>query len=508
MTGKETPPQSTVQKVLIVGGGSAGWMTAAALSTVLGTARYELHLVESEEIGTVGVGEATIPYIRDFNRLLQIDEAQFVRETSATFKLGIEFVDWTRQNHSYIHPFGQIGAPLGKTAFQHLFARGTPADRVWNLEDYSVCSHAARNGKFAPPPRNDRSAWSTMGYAYHFDATAYAQFLRTLATQRGVVRHEGRIDQVTLDPMSGAVQSVSLSSGERISADLFIDCSGMRGLLGAEALGTPFIDWSDYLPCDGAWVAQTPRQTLLPPYTRSKALSAGWQWRIPLQNRTGNGYVFSSRFVTPDAAREQFLANLDASPSTEPRLIRFRTGRRQSFWTKNVIAIGLSGGFLEPLESTSLHLIHSGIIKLLDLWPRSPDEPLLAEQYNQAMAAEFDAIRDFLILHYKATERDDTPFWRYCRDMPIPDTLAYKIAHFRHSGRIVLTRGDLFQAPSWLAVLVGQGIVPEDYDPLADQYPVGDIQAHLLAMRSEISRLVATLPDHETYIQRLIGQAV
>ena len=491
------------QKIVIVGGGTAGWMAASLLAATTGGRLGDIHLVESEEIGTVGVGEATIPYIRDFNRQLGIDERDFLRQTKATFKLGIEFCDWTRLGHSYIHPFGQIGAPIGRTAFQHFLVRATLGKGEPDFETYSLCCASARAGRFALP-RNAHGVESTLGYAYHFDAGLYARYLRTYAEARGVVRHEGRIVTVGQDADTGFVTGVTLQSGETITGDLFIDCSGLAGLLIEKTLKSGFEDWSHWLPCNRAAFAPSGLLEDMPPYTRSTAREAGWQWRIPLQHRTGNGYVFSSDYLAEDAAVDTLARNLNTEPLADPKIIRFTTGRRNSFWNRNVVAIGLAAGFLEPLESTSIHLIHSGLLKLIDLWPRNGIDPLLVTQYNQAVSAEFEAIRDFLILHYKATEREDTPFWRYCRHMSIPDNLAYKMDHFRKSARIILTRGDLFQAPSWLAVFLGQGVLPADYDPMADVVDDATVEAQLSAMRREIAAAAGRMPSHADFVNSLI----
>ncbi|ESQ92677.1 tryptophan halogenase family protein [Asticcacaulis benevestitus] len=483
------------QRIVIVGGGTAGWMSAALISKVTGGALGSLTLVESEQIGTIGVGEATIPYILDFNRLLGIDEADFMRETKATFKLGIEFRDWTRLDHSYIHPFGTIGAPIGRTAFQHHLTRRRLAGHNETFEDYSLTCMAARHNRFAHPKR-DGSVLSTLGYAYHFDAGLYAAYLRRFAEARGVVRSEGKIKHIEQNPDTGFITRLELENGASIEGDLFIDCSGLSALLIEKTLKSGFIDWSAFLPCDSAAFVPSARSEPFTPYTRSTARSAGWQWRIPLAHRTGNGHVFASPFMSDDEAAGTLLANLDGEALAEPRFVRFKTGRRKTFWNKNVIAIGLSGGFLEPLESTSIHLIHSGLIKLLDLWPDTHFNPLTAEQYNRAVAAEYDAIRDFLILHYKATERDDSAFWRYCRTMEIPDSLTYKLDQFRATSRIVLTRGDLFQASSWLAVMLGQNIIPTDYDPMARLVSEAVADQHFNTMRDTIRGAVLEIPPY------------
>ncbi len=492
------------QKIVIVGGGTAGWMSASLLARVTGGRLGQITLVESDEIGTIGVGEATIPYIRDFNRILGLDEAEFLRETRGTIKLGIEFRDWTRLGHTYMHPFGRVGAPIGQTAFQHFLTRSRLQGGDGDFHAYSLCCTAARLNRFAPPHPADAGVHSTLGYAYHFDAGLYARYLRNYAEQRGVVRVEGRIVEVQQRAEDGHISRLRLANGGQIEGSLFIDCSGLIGLLIEKTLASGFEAWSHWLPCNSAAFVPSENAAPLTPYTRSTAREAGWQWRIPLQHRTGNGHVFCRDFTTDDAAAAALLQGLDTKPLAEPRFLRFTAGRRKEFWKKNVVSIGLAAGFLEPLESTSIHLIHSGLIKLLDLWPRQDMDPLLAEQYNQALGAEYEAIRDFLILHYKCTERDDSPFWRYCRDYSIPDSLAYKMEHFRRSSRIVLTRGDLFQPPSWLAVFLGQNVLPQDYDPMADLIPEDILTAQLDGMRTEVARKAASLPTHEEFLARMV----
>ncbi len=492
------------QSIVIVGGGTAGWMAAALISAVTKGKLGQIHLIESDEIGTIGVGEATIPYIRDFNRMLGIDETEFVRQTNATFKLGIEFCNWVRHGHSYFHPFGQIGASVGRSAFHQLLLKKASIDGEMDFHPYSLCCVAARTMKFASPV-SKKGVDSTLGYAYHFDAGLYARFLRTYAERLNVCRHEGKIVNVDRIAENGFVRSVVLQSGDVINGTFFIDCSGLTGLLIDKTLKCGFDDWSSWLPCDRAVFAPSEKLLTVPPYTRSQAHQAGWQWRIPLQHRTGNGYVYASNAVSDDEAIATLLKNLNSPPLADPRAIRFKTGRRKVFWSHNVVAIGLSAGFLEPLESTSIHLIHSGLLKLLDLWPGRNMDPYLAEQYNQAMSAEFEAIRDFLILHYKLTEREDSDFWRFCKNMNIPNNLAYKIEHFLRSGRIILTRGDLFQAPSWLAVMLGQGLIPETYDPMVDVLDTDLIEGQLEAMRREIKEAVARMPIHQDYVNLIIG---
>src|SRR5690606_19686467 len=431
-------------------------MTAAALARVLGPAYARITLVESEQIGTVGVCEATIPQIGIFNRLLGIDEDEFVRRTKGSFKLGIEFVNWGRQGHRYFHPFGTFGLNMEGVSFHAYWQRLRLAGQAAPLADYSLMATAAKRNKFMRPFDAGNSPLSYIAYAFHFDAGLYARFLRELAEARGVVRREGRIVAVHQRPDDGFIESVQLEDGERLSADLFIDCSGFRGLLIEQTLKAGFVDWSQWLPCDRALAVPCESVPELTPYTRSTALTAGWQWRIPLQHRTGNGHVYCSEYLSDDEAASMLLSNLDAPARAEPRLIRFKTGTRRRLWVKNCVAIGLSSGFLEPLESTSLWMVQNGISRLLSNFPDRSFSPVIIDRYNRVLAEETEHIRDFIILHYKATEREDTPFWRYCRHMSIPERLEEKMRVYAHNGRTFREHEELFNDTSWFAVLTGQ----------------------------------------------------
>ena len=481
--------EATIGSVLIVGGGTAGWMTAVALSHKLRHARVEVTLVESEAIGTVGVGEATVPPIRAFNAALGLDEAAFMRATHATYKLGIEFRDWARRGDRYFHPFGPFGEPIGGVPFhQHWLAAGALAGA---FDDYSLAARMAHHGRFAAP-----GPASPYGYAYQFDAAGYAAYLRGVAEARGVVRVEGRI----VDVVRGAgddLAAVVTDDGRRLAADLFVDCSGFRGLLIAEALGAGWDDWRHWLPCDRAWAMPTERTGPPAPYTRATALDAGWAWRIPLTHRTGNGHVFATDFLSEDAARDSLIALLDAPALAEPRLLRFAAGKRRRQWIGNTVAIGLSAGFLEPLESTSIHLAQVAIERLLDLFPTGERDPADAAEFDRVMANEYERVRDLIILHYAATERDDTPFFRHVRTMALPDSLAEKLALFRARGVVMPYRHGLFAEPSWLAVYLGQRVRPAGHDPRA----TGDA-AVLAQMRAAIEAEALGMPRHEEVLAR------
>ena len=490
-----------LKHIVIVGGGSAGWMTAAALAHAVGR-DCAITLIESEAIGTVGVGEATIPPIRHFNRRLGIDEATFVRETQGSYKLGIQFIDWGRKGHSYFHPFGQYGAEFDQVPFYHHWMREWIEGRVEGpIDDFSMCWAMAKAGKFTHPSTDRRLIQSTFDYAYHFDAGLYAAYLRRFAEQRGVKRIEGRVVDVALRGEDGFIESVTLESGEAVSGEFFIDCSGFRGLLIEDALEAGYDNWQHWLPCDRA-VAVPCESGDFTPYTRSTAKAAGWQWRIPLQHRTGNGYVHCSQFISEDEAAAELLSTLDGKPLADPRPLRFVTGKRREFWKRNCVAIGLSAGFMEPLESTSLHLIQYGILRLIALLPDSAMSPLLAREYNAQTAKEYELIRDFLILHYKASTRDDSELWRYCAAMPIPDSLQYKIDHFTAHGMLVADGQELFANPSWIAVYLGQGIVPQRAPALAAMRSEVPVSQRLAQIREAMAEAVAAMPAHGEFVAR------
>jgi tryptophan 7-halogenase len=496
-----------IRKVVILGGGTAGWMTAAALVKVNSPQQFDVTLIESDDIGTIGVGEATIPTIHWFNRLVDLSEADLLRETKATFKLGIELTRWNGDGHRYFHPFGLFGAPNDGPMFYHRWIRSRLEGTSGSHYDYSLTTQAARAGKFAPPSPDANSILSTLGHAYHFDAGLYAALLRRRCEPRGVRRIEGKVTQVAQDPHSGFVTALTTHRGELIEGDLFIDCSGMRALLIEGTLKSGFDDWSHWLPCDRALAVPSEVAPDPSPYTRAIAHASGWQWRIPLQHRTGNGIVYSSQFMDDATAAATLMANLDGAPLTAPRQIRFVAGRRRLAWNKNVVAIGLSAGFLEPLESTSIHLIQSGIAKLLSLFPTRDCHPQTAAQFNRVFAADVESIRDFLILHYHRTAGRSEPLWQYCQHMAVPDGLSYKLNHFTHTGRIVLETEDLFKEASWFAVMMGQGLAPTDYNPLLDSISREENLAHLRRTRGQIAAALAAMPRHRDYIQQRLKAA-
>ena len=494
-----------IRSILIAGGGTAGWMAAAALSTAFRPDQCRIVLVESDEIGTIGVGEATIPPIQLFNKILGVDEHEFVRATQGTFKLGIEFVDWLCPGERYFHPFGRYGDDFGLTPFHQQWLRARTLGSTTPLDAYSLTHQAAYRGRFEIATPQSPPVFSTFSYAYHFDASLYARYLRARAEARGVVRVEGRIAEVVLRPEDGFVDRLTLADGRSLEADLFIDCTGFRGLI-TEALDTGYEAWTHWLPCDRAIAVPCARVEDPTPFTRSTARKAGWQWRIPLQHRTGNGLVYCSGAISDDEARAILVANLDGAPEADPRPLRFTTGRRRRAWNRNCIALGLASGFLEPLESTSIHLIQTGISKLLSWFPDRNFDPLLAAEYNRLVDAEMESIRDFLVLHYQANQRDE-PFWRQCAAMPIPDTLAAKMEMFRANGRLIERQYELFHPPSWLAVLMGQGVWPAAHDPLADTVPPNELAAILGGMRQVIAQTADRMPTHQQYIDRFCSAA-
>jgi len=494
--------EQAVRSIVIVGGGTAGWMTAAAMAAMLKDQNLSITLIESEAIGTVGVGEATIPHIRNFNARIGLDENEFMARTQATFKLGIEFRDWARLGDSYIHPFGAYGRPVERIGFHHHWLRLRRQGAAADIDAYSLPVVAARLGRFQKPDADPSSLLSTFSYAFQFDAGLYAAFLRSHSEARGVVRREGKINRVVADQQTQRIESVVLESGETVEGDLFIDCSGFRGLLIGEALGTGYEDWREWLPCNRAVAVPCDTVEKSTPYTRATALESGWAWRIPLQHRVGNGYVYSSDHITDEAAAERVVGQLEGPARADPRFLRFTTGRRHRQWVGNCVAIGLSSGFLEPLESTSIHLIQVAITNLIELFPERSFDPADAAEFNRVMDIEYERIRDFLVLHYKATERDDTPFWNHCRTMAVPDSLAEKMELFRERGVVAKYRDGLFLEPSWLAVYFGQRIEPDTYDPLGDRLPTEALGQSMEALRVAVDRAARSMPGHDDFVSR------
>ena len=497
-----------IRRIVIVGGGTAGWMAAALMSKSLGTQNFDITLVESEEIGTVGVGEATIPPILLFNEALGLNEDEFVRETNATFKLGIEFVNWRRPGHSYFHPFGYYGADMDGVLFQSFWLRllregGNPDYGRFNVE-----TMAARENRFGRTAKTD-TALPAVNYAFQFDASLYAAFLRRYAEKRGVVRVEGKIVQVHQHPESGFITSVEMADGQAVAGDLFIDCSGFRGLLIEQTLKSGYEDWSQWLPCDRAAAVPCERAVTasgapapITPYTRSTSVEAGWQWRIPLQHRTGNGYVYCSQYISDDEACAKLLSRLDGKPLKDPKVLRFVTGHRKKIWNKNVVALGLASGFLEPLESTSIHLVQSCLTRLIAMMPRREISPAVVEEYNRMVLANYLNTKDFLIAHYKVTEREDTPFWKHCRHMDIPESLRLRLEVFASQGHANVGLQDLFKEGSWFAVLLGQGLMPRDYNPVADTLSGDELKLRLSRLRSQVQDRVDGLPAHDAFIDK------
>ena len=488
------------RRVVIAGGGTAGWMAAAAIARTMGRA-VELTLVESDAIGTIGVGESTIPPLVTYNRLLGINEADFMRATQATFKLGILFDNWKEQGHSYFHSFGTTGKDHWSAGFQHFWMHGRGKGHEQPYDDYCLELVAALRGKFAHLP-DDR-----MNYAYQLDSGLYAAFLRAMAEADGTRRVEGRIARVDLDGQSGDISALVLESGERVEGDLFLDCTGFRALLIEGALHAGYDDWTHYLPCDAAIAIQTESVRPAVPYTRAMAHDAGWQWRIPLQHRTGNGLVYCSRYLSKEDALERLLGNVEGRTLVQPNFIRFVTGARRKQWHRNCVAIGLSGGFMEPLESTSIHLIQRAILRLIRMMPMGRISERDVAEFNEQQFQDMEQIRDFLILHYKATDRRDSAFWRQCAAMEVPDTLAQKIELFRETGRVFRKNEELFAENSWVQVMMGQGITPCAYHPIAEKLDDEELTRLLGRLRENVARTVAGLPDHAAYVAQYCGAA-
>jgi glycine/D-amino acid oxidase-like deaminating enzyme len=496
-----------ISKIVIVGGGTAGWMAAAPLSQRLGKA-CEIVLIESPEIGTIGVGEATLPTIRFYNAALGLDGADFVKKTQATFKVGIEFKDWGHLGHRFFHGFGDFGPPIeNRSPHMHWLRLARSVPNMPSYEDFSVATVMARHSRFVPPAGDRPSPSNAYSYGFHFDAGLYAAYLREYAIKRGVTRIEAMITDVELNPVNGFIAAVKLRDGRRIDGDLFIDCSGFRGLLIEGALKAGYDDWSDQLPCNSALAVPCAKVDKYTPYTTSTAKGAGWQWRIPLQHRTGNGHVYSNAFTTDDEAARVLLEGLDGRALDEPRQLRFVTGRRKKSWVKNCVALGLAAGFVEPLESTSISLIETGVGVLIQHFPDSDFRPELADEYNRQLSSRYESVRDFIIMHYKLTARTDTEFWRHCASMPIPDALQHQIELFRETGRVAVLDPNGFTEPSFVSMLMGLGVTPKAYDPFVDMIDPALLEAHFVRLRDAIARTVNAMPQHTDYIKQHVAAA-
>jgi len=487
-----------IRSIAILGGGTAGWVSASLLARALHGQNCVITVIESPEIGTVGVGEATIPPITDFLKFLGINEADFIRHTQATFKLGIRFPDWRRPGHAYWHPFGTFGSTINRRPFHHYWLAAKAKGWAQHFDDFSLCAALGDKNLFQYPDPQSPGPTAGLRYALHFDAGLVANYLKAYAERLGVTRIEKTVATASLAD-NGHIAALHFTDGTQLAADLYIDCSGFRGLLIEQTLKTGYLDWTGWLPCDRAVAFPTAAALPRPPYTVARARAAGWQWRIPLQHRTGNGHVYSSAHLDDQSALDDLLATLGEKPLAEPRFLRFTTGRRKQFWVGNCIAIGLASGFLEPLESTSIHLAMSGIYNLLDHFPDRDFAPANIASYNQELIAEIEHVRDFIILHYCTTERDDTEFWRHCRSMPLPDSLAARIALYRESGRVRTRPGDLFTDLSWFYVFDGMGIEPAANDPLVAVVDDQRLRAILRDLADQTAAATRRAPSHDSF---------
>lgn len=484
---------NTINKVVIAGGGTAGWMAAASLAKLIGR-NLDIKLVESDQIPTVGVGEATIPSLLILHKLLEIKEEEFVAAVHGTFKLGISFESWRNLNEDYIHSFGYTGKDSWAAGFQHFWLKGIQEGISKEFGQYCPELVAAKHNKFAVLPN------LALNYAYHIDAGRYAGFLRKIAEENGAERIEGKIVEVSTNDENGYIESIRLESGEVLEGDLFVDCTGFRGLLIEQTLHSGYDDWSHWLPSDSAVAVQTKSVSEPIPYTRAIARDAGWQWRIPLQSRVGNGLVYCSRYLSDDEAIQTILDNVEGETITEPRVIKFRTGQRRKQWNKNCVAMGLSSGFIEPLESTSIHLIQRSCTRLIQMFPYAGIREPEVNEFNAQMDFEFKNIRDFIVLHYHVTNRDDTRFWRHCRNMKIPESLTHRIELFKQTGRVFRVTNELFGENSWIQVMLGQGLMPEQYHPIVDMMTDEELRRFLSGAERHANQLVGKLPEHQAFI--------
>ena len=492
---------SPITSVAIIGGGTAGWMSAAALVRMLDASKVSVTLIESDAISTVGVGEATIPNFTEFNQVLGLDEREMMAQANATFKLGIEFTGWGRAGESYLHPFSPHGFSFDGIPFHQYWKRMQESDpKTLPIDQYCLSTRAAQEGRFTLPAQDPRDITSRLAYAYQLDATRYAAVLRGYAEKRGVKRIEGKVVDVPLDSETGFIKKVVLENGTEVSADFFIDCTGFRALLIGDALGVGFTDWSQYLPCNSAVVAPSAHTGPVLPYTKSTAQKAGWQWRIPLQNRIGNGHVYSSAHMSDDEATQTLLDNMDAKPLSEPRILRWKNGHREKFWHKNCVAIGLSAGFLEPLESTGIYLIQSAVIRLLSLFPDKSFNQVEIDEFNTLTALDIAPIRDFIIAHYVINQREGEPFWDEMRDMKIPDSLSRKLDLFKRGGRFFREGEELFTQTSWVALMLGQNLIPQVHDPLVDRAELAELAKSFSSISKGMEAAVAKMPTHEDFI--------
>ena len=493
-----------IEHIIIVGGGTAGWMAGAALSRLCTGKQVKITLIESEEIGTVGVGEATIPPFVEFNQLLGVSEQEMLAAAQGSFKLGIQFVNWGKLGDSYIHPFGAYGYQIDGVSFHQVWHKMRQSGDKRPIQAFNVETMAAYFGRFARTADFQREDLPPVNYAYHLDAGRYARFLRNYAETRGVVRREGKVADVSLDSETGFVSSLTMDNGDCVKGDLFIDCSGFRGLLIEQALKTGYEDWSNYLPCNRAVALPCIREDGSGPlpYTRATAHKAGWQWQVPLQHRNGNGHVYCSEYMSDDEAHSILVGNIAGKPGAEPNFLRFTTGRRKKFWNKNVVALGLAAGFMEPLESTSIHLVNTGINKLIALLSLDGITQTQEDAFNRLTTKEYLRIRDFLILHYNATSRDDTEFWNYCRNMAVPDSLTEKTELFRMNGQIFREEDELFTETSWAAVMMGQGISMTGHNPMANVIGKPETVKEINEMEQSIRYLVQQMPTHDAYLKQ------